>query len=84
MFIKSLIALKIFEFFKEERHQMVRVTKPDKFIWSVSYTFYNFKSEPITIKKGDVIGQGIFMKYYLTDDDDCNGKRKGGFGSTNK
>ena len=36
------------------------------------------------IKKGDVIGQAIFMKYLITDDDKAEGERVGGFGSTNK
>ena len=50
----------------------------------IMFTFYNFKDEPITIKKGEVIGQGIFMKYLITDDDQASGHRKGGFGSTSK
>lgn len=37
-----------------------------------------------TIKKGEKIGQGIFLKYYITEDDNANGKRNGGFGSTGK
>ena len=36
------------------------------------------------IKKGERIGQGIFEKYLVTDDDVAIGERKGGFGSTNK
>ena len=39
---------------------------------------------PIEIRKGDVIGQAIFMKYEITDDDNASGKRTGGFGSTDK
>jgi dUTP pyrophosphatase len=37
-----------------------------------------------TIKKGEKIGQGIFLKYYTTEDDSANGKRSGVFGSTGK
>ena len=48
----------------------------------IFFAFYNLSSEPITIKKGEKIGQGIFMKYLTTDDDITNGKRSGGFGST--
>ena len=48
------------------------------------FTYYNFKNEPVTLKKGEVVGQGIFMKYYTTDDDNAEGERSGGFGSTNK
>ena len=36
------------------------------------------------LKKGDVIGQAIFMKYLVTDDDNAQGERTGGFGSTSK
>lgn len=48
----------------------------------IMFAFLNFTAEPITIKKGDKIGQGIFMKYLTTDDDLATGKRTGGFGST--
>lgn len=48
------------------------------------YAFYNYSKEDITIKKGETIGQAIFMKYLLVDNDSSNGKRKGGFGSTDK
>ena len=49
-----------------------------------SYAFYNYFNEPLEIKKGDVVGQAIFMKYMTTDDDVAEGKRLGGFGSTSK
>ena len=48
------------------------------------FTFYNLGTEPITIEKGYALGQGIFQKYYTTDNDAAVGKRTGGFGSTNK
>ncbi len=48
------------------------------------YAFYNYSKEDITIKKGDTIGQAIFMKYLLVDNDSSNDERKGGFGSTDK
>ncbi len=48
------------------------------------FAFYNVKEEPITIKKGDVIGQGIFLKYLVVDNDNSVGDRLGGFGSTDK
>ena len=50
----------------------------------IMYAFYNIKAEPVEIKKGDCIGQAIFEKFLITDDDNPNGERKGGFGSTNK
>ena len=37
-----------------------------------------------TVEKGDKYAQGIFQKYLLTDDDEADGERTGGFGSTNK
>ena len=49
----------------------------------IMFAYYNFKEE-ITIKKGEVIGQGVFQKYFIADDDNALEIRKGGFGSTNK
>lgn len=48
------------------------------------YAYYNFFDHDVEIKKGDVIGQAIFMKYLTTDNDAAEGKRMGGFGSTSK
>ncbi len=48
------------------------------------YAFYNFFDEDVTVNKGDVIGQVIFQKYLITDDDNATGERLGGFGSTDK
>ncbi len=48
------------------------------------FSFYNFKDEPVVIKKGDAIGQAIFMKYLVVDNDKASGIRMGGFGSTDK
>ena len=48
------------------------------------FAYYNFFDHDVEIKKGDVIGQVIFMKYLITDDDNATGERTGGFGSTNK
>lgn len=50
----------------------------------MAFAFYNVGSEPITIHKGDKLGQGIFVKYLTTDDDTADGERTGGFGSTGK
>lgn len=47
------------------------------------FDFYNIKEEDIEIKKGEAIGQAIFQKYLVTDDDVAEGQRLGGFGSTN-
>ncbi|MCT0497700.1 aminotransferase, partial [Lactococcus lactis subsp. cremoris] len=44
--------------------------------------FMNISKEPVTISKGQRIMQGVFVKYLTTNDDNANGKRTGGFGST--
>lgn len=49
----------------------------------IMFAFYNFKEEDIEIKKGERIGQAIFQKYLVADDDMSEGERTGGFGSTN-
>ena len=50
----------------------------------IMFAFYNIKDEDIVIKKGEAIGQGVFAKYLVTDDDNATGLRTGGFGSTSK
>lgn len=50
----------------------------------IMFAFYNIKDEDITIKKGEAIGQGVFAKYLTVDDDNAEGARQGGFGSTDK
>ena len=49
----------------------------------IMFAFYNFKDEDVEIKKGERIGQGIFQKYLIVDNDTAEGERTGGFGSTN-
>mgnify|MGYP001117613717 FL=1 len=44
----------------------------------------NIKDEDVTIKKGEAVAQAIFQKYLVIDNDNAEGIRKGGFGSTNK
>lgn len=48
------------------------------------YAFYNFFDHDVEIKKGDVIGQVIFQKYLLVDNDHAIGERTGGIGSTGR
>ena len=48
------------------------------------FAYYNFFDKDLEIKKGEVIGQVIFQKYLVTDDDNATGERTGGFGSTSK
>ena len=49
----------------------------------IMFAFYNVKEEDIEIKKGETIGQAMFQTYLTTDQDSAQGKRIGGFGSTN-
>ncbi len=42
----------------------------------------NLKDEDVVIKKGDAVAQAIFQKFLLVDDDNAEGIRVGGFGST--
>ena len=48
----------------------------------IMFAFYNIKEEDIAIHKGEAIGQGVFSKYLISDDDSAEGERIGGFGST--
>lgn len=50
----------------------------------IGFTFYNLSNESVVIEKGEKLGQGIFQKFYITEDDEATGERKGGFGSTGK
>lgn len=48
--------------------------------------FYNDSPDgkTITIKQGEAICQGIIQQFFKTDDDETDGARNGGFGSTSK
>ena len=50
----------------------------------IMFAFYNIKDEDVEIKKGDCIGQAIFMPFLMADNDVAEGSRTGGFGSTNQ
>ena len=50
----------------------------------IMFAFYNIKAEDIEIKKGEAIGQAIFQKFSIADNDKAEGERAGGFGSTTK
>lgn len=49
---------------------------------NIAFAFTNHGSEPLEVKVGDKIGQGIFLPFLLTDDDEADGERVGGMGST--
>lgn len=44
--------------------------------------FTNITDKPVTIEAGQRIMQAVFVKYGLVDNDNANGERIGGFGST--
>ena len=48
----------------------------------IMFAYYNFYPVDTIIKKHDPVGQAFFQKFLITDDDKAEGKRMGGFGST--
>ena len=48
------------------------------------FAYFNCSDHDIEVKKGDVIGQVVFTKFLITDEDTATGVRMGGFGSTDK
>lgn len=48
----------------------------------IHVALYNASEEIVVIQKGERIAQGIFMRYYTTDNDVATGERTGGIGST--
>ena len=50
----------------------------------IYFQIINLLPFDIILKKGDCIGQGVFLQYGTTVDDMANGEREGGFGSTDE
>ena len=48
------------------------------------FQYFNFLDCDLLVKKGDIIGQVIFQKFLVADNDNASGVRTGGFGSTDK
>lgn len=48
----------------------------------IFFQLINLSPFSIVLHKGDIIGQGIFKSYLTTTNDEANGVRTGGFGST--
>lgn len=44
----------------------------------------NDGNKKLCVKKGEAFAQGVFLPYGICEDDDADGVRNGGFGSTNK
>ena len=49
---------------------------------NIGFNLLNLGDTPYEIAVGDRIGQGMFVKYLVTNDDNADGERKGGFGSS--
>lgn len=43
------------------------------------FAFYNVSNEPVIIDAGEKLGQGIFVKFGIVENDTATGERKGGF-----
>lgn len=48
----------------------------------IAFAFKNTKAEPITIAREEKLGQGMFVPFFITNDDNAENERIGGFGST--
>ena len=44
----------------------------------------SYEEKIISLEKGKAFSQGVLMPFYLTDDDDADGTRNGGMGSSDK
>ncbi len=84
-FVKDNVNLDVYTANDTFRATNVRIIKvSDTSNKSNKLVIFEIKEEDVEIKKGDAIGQAIFQKYLVTDDDIATGERTGGFGSTNK
>lgn len=50
----------------------------------IMFQIINLSPYDVQLKKGDKIGQGIFLHYEKTENDIAKGERNGGFGSTSE
>ncbi len=48
----------------------------------IKMTNHNRLGKTLSIASGEGFAQGIFLPYGITEDDDADGQRQGGFGST--
>ena len=55
---------------KNEGHILIKMTSDD------------LNGKMLSVQSGDAFAQGIFLPYGITVDDDAEGQREGGFGST--
>lgn len=50
----------------------------------ICFAFKSMNPTGTFIKAGEKLGQGLFIRYGIVDDDEAEGERLGGFGSTDK
>lgn len=50
----------------------------------IKLTNNSLEGKTVTVEKGSAFAQGMFLEYGITVDDDADGIRDGGFGSTTK
>lgn len=62
----------------------VGIIDKDYYPNEILFQFWNIFPFDIQIKRYDKLGQGIFQKFLKTDNDETEGERVGGFGSTDK
>jgi len=48
----------------------------------IKFEYWNISNKPVTVKKGERLGQGIFVKIFRARDENPGGERVGGHGST--
>ena len=51
---------------------------------NIGLRLYNHTDEPVVLRAGERVMQGIFIKYQTVDNDITTGERKGGTGSTGR
>ena len=50
----------------------------------IAFAFMNITAHPVILEAGEKLGQAIFVKFGIVDDDNAEGSRIGGWGSTGK
>ena len=50
----------------------------------IAFAFRNITDKPVTLEVAEKLGQGVFTKFLLVEDDNAEGERTGGFGSSGK
>lgn len=77
MFVRSSVGIK--------RHLMMSTGTSvidSDFCDEIMVPLTNIGDEPEVVMSGERVAQGVFMNYLTTTDDNANGERNGGIGST--